>query len=216
MSKDSQEGFSAFYNDVAPHYDRRWSHYLERTIETTLAAVPQSGGRALDVGCGTGILLERLHGTGRYEQLVGIEPTDRMREQAVQRLGDGVEILAASAETLPFESGSFDLVFSTNMLHYCHPVEGVLEEMVRVLRPGGVLVLTDWSGDSPTMKALCLILRRFKGIQARAHAPHRLTELLRGMNAQLTGGERFRVFPWWLLFCNTYLLESNSQESALT
>jgi ubiquinone/menaquinone biosynthesis C-methylase UbiE len=168
------------------------------------------------VGCGTGILLERLHRTGRYEQLVGIEPTENMREQAAQRLGEEVEILAASAEMLPFESGSFDLVVSTNMLHYCHPVEDVLEEMVRVLRPGGVLVLTDWSGDSPSMKALCLILRRFKGIQARAHSPHRLTALLQGMNAQLTREERFRVFPWWRLFCNAYLLERNTQDSDLT
>lgn len=101
----------------------------------------RKGDRVLDVGCGTGVLEERISGA----EVVGVDITEEMVRQAQKKripslgslsLGDG--------EHLPFRDASFDSVISCYVVKYCNP-ERLVVEMARVLRPGGVLVLYDFS-----------------------------------------------------------------------
>jgi ubiquinone/menaquinone biosynthesis C-methylase UbiE len=99
----------------------------------------------LDVGCGTGSYLEFYK---RYKcKLFGIDTSPAMLEVAKQRLGEGAELYLGSATDMPYPGHSFDLVVSMLVLHEMdHPIRlAVLDEIKRVLKPNGRLLLIDFS-----------------------------------------------------------------------
>lgn len=109
----------------------------------------QPGERVLDVGCGPGFLLvdiaDAVGLTGRAE---GLDPSEAMRAKAQERLGGRAKISDGSAERLPYEDGSFDLVVYAQTLLYVADVPKALAECRRVLRPGGRLLILDTDWDS--------------------------------------------------------------------
>lgn len=110
----------------------------------------RSGHRVADIGAGPGFLAldaARLVGTGG--RVVAVDRSRRMLTSAAARAAEAsvdLDTLQADATGLPFADGSFDVVFSTQVLEYVPDVEKALAEMARVLRPGGrVCILdTDW------------------------------------------------------------------------
>jgi ubiquinone/menaquinone biosynthesis C-methylase UbiE len=123
----------------------------QRTV--TLAHV-QLGEAVLDVGCSTGTLaLEVARRVGRAGRVVGIDPgaalLARARAKAARRHLP-IEFQDGVIEHLPFPDHAFDVVFSTLMIHHL-PVprkrQG-LTEVARVLKPGGRLVLADFTHHS--------------------------------------------------------------------
>jgi ubiquinone/menaquinone biosynthesis C-methylase UbiE len=115
-------------------YSRR---KLEQVLTHYLDALP-NGARLLDVGCGTGNLLERLG--GRFE-CAGCDPAEEMLQRARAR-NPGVDLRVAPAEELPFEDGCFDAVLCIEVMRYLADPRPALRELVRVLRPGGLALVT--------------------------------------------------------------------------
>src|SRR5229473_4220597 len=110
------------------------------------------GGRgpldALDAGCGTGFLSLEL--AARGHRVSGIDFAPAMlaaarRKAAAQRLS--VHFEEGDAEQLPFPPGSFDLVISRHVLWTLPHPEAAIDEWIRVLRPGGRLVVLDGQFD---------------------------------------------------------------------
>ncbi|MCD6725621.1 MAG: class I SAM-dependent methyltransferase [Solirubrobacteraceae bacterium] len=102
-------------------------------------ALTEARGDVLEIGAGTGLNLAAYPRQG-IARLVLSEPNPAMRRQIDARLGDApapVEIVAARGEELPFPDESFDTVVGTLVL--CEPPDParVLDEIARVLRPGG-------------------------------------------------------------------------------
>lgn len=113
----------------------------EAMVEQVSGEVP-SPDYVLDIGCGTGRLLRQVAQQWPGARLVGVDPAEGMIAVA-QHLVPDAEFLVAPAELLPVPSGSFDVVFSTiSMHHWANQAQG-LQEIGRVLRPGGVLCLAD-------------------------------------------------------------------------
>lgn len=106
-----------------------------------------TGQDVLDLGCGTGTLLQALvarQPDGRY---VGLDPDPQVLARARRRLtGATVELLEGYGEELPFEADTFDLVVSTLMFHHLTDAakQATLAEVGRVLRPAGRLLLVDF------------------------------------------------------------------------
>jgi SAM-dependent methyltransferase len=98
------------------------------------------GLRALDVGCGEGRFCRMLRERGI--EVVGIDPTESLLKVACERDPQGNYQLAR-AEELPFEDKSFDLIISYLTLIDIEDFRGAISEMVRVLKPGGTLVITN-------------------------------------------------------------------------
>ncbi|XSG81740.1 MAG: methyltransferase domain-containing protein [Methyloligella sp. ZOD6] len=94
----------------------------------------------LDIGCGEGRFCRML----RAERIepTGVEPSKSLREAAQRRDPDGLYVDAV-AENLPFGDDSFDLVVSYLSLIDIDGVEEAINEMVRVLRPGGSLLIAN-------------------------------------------------------------------------
>ncbi len=95
---------------------------------------PRPGERILDLGCGDGVLSERLAQAGC--RVVGVDIDEGMLSAARAR---GVQVVQASGENLPFER-EFDAVFSNAALHWMTNAGAVLEGVHRALRPGGRFV----------------------------------------------------------------------------
>lgn len=109
------------------------------------------GQRALDVGCGTGtlaVLIKRLYPS---VTVVGLDPDPRALARAkrkAERASLFVRFDQGFSDELPYAEASFDRVFSSFMLHHLQPGEKLktLQEVRRVLRPGGSLHLLDFGG----------------------------------------------------------------------
>jgi demethylmenaquinone methyltransferase/2-methoxy-6-polyprenyl-1,4-benzoquinol methylase len=109
--------------------DPRWRRFL-------VSRLPR-GGHVLDVATGTGLVAARLRGRGF--RVTGVDQSAQMLAVARRRFGDGVELINASAEALPVDSGSFDHVTFTYLLRYVADPAATLAELARVARPGGVV-----------------------------------------------------------------------------
>jgi ubiquinone/menaquinone biosynthesis C-methylase UbiE len=111
---------------------------IEELIDRELAGWP-AGRRALDVGCGTGFNVSRLMARGF--DVSGVEPAPGMRARA-EAANPGAKILDGDAENLPFPDASFDLVISIEVIRYLKTPDRALSEMARVLKPGGLAIVT--------------------------------------------------------------------------
>lgn len=101
------------------------------------------GARILDVGCGTGLLAQRLVGEPSVQSVVGCDFSSGMLAHAAARLGGAAKaaLVRGDAARLPFADGVFDAVISTEAFHWFPDQEAALRELRRVLRPGGRLLL---------------------------------------------------------------------------
>lgn len=107
-------------------------------------------GAALDVGTRLGefafTLAELMPGGSR---VIGMDCDSKVMEQAEQKhAGKGIEFLTGDAMDMPFADNSFELVAISNTLHHIEHYERVLEEMLRVLRPGGYLLVNEMFSDN--------------------------------------------------------------------
>ncbi len=105
-------------------------------------------GRALDVGCGAGASTAALEPVARHA--VGLEPVRRMLAHR-RTVAPRASFVVAGAEHLPFQAGAFDLVTAAGSLNYVD-LRLFLPELSRVLAPGGVTAVYDFSAG-----------RRFQG-----------------------------------------------------
>src|SRR3954467_5611845 len=148
------------YAKAAKDYDQTWAFYVDTTTRETLRRMPMTpGASVLDVGCGTGELLMRLRAKYPDAFLAALGPVAEMLDVARDKLSGKEDLRIGYADSLPWASGSFDVVVSCNMFHYiAHPLQA-LHEMERVLRPGGTLVMTDWCDDYIACRLCNLYLR---------------------------------------------------------
>ncbi|SEG91486.1 Methyltransferase domain-containing protein [Thermomonospora echinospora] len=112
----------------------RWNHNIHYHSRI-LRVVPKGAQRALDVGCGEGMLARELRRAVPY--VTGIDLHGPSLDQAREHPGD-VEYILGDFLTHPFEPASFDVVASVATLHHMDAATG-LARMRDLLRPGGVL-----------------------------------------------------------------------------
>ena len=116
-------------------YSRR---RLDAWLETLL---PSSGShpRLLDVGCGTGHHLKQLRAQGF--RVTGVDGSEAMLAEA-RRVNPEVDFRLDTVDHLPFPDASFDVALSIEVVRYLPDSAPMLRECARVLRPGGIAVLT--------------------------------------------------------------------------
>jgi SAM-dependent methyltransferase len=137
--KGDGENVVQHFTARAERYDRSSSWCTDDALLDLIfdSAEVSPKSRVLDIACGTGLVSARFK--GRVAEVVGLDLTPAMAEQARERLDTFV---AGSAHELPFADDSFDAVVCRQGIQFME-LERVLPEMVRVLRPGGRLVTAD-------------------------------------------------------------------------
>ncbi len=137
----------------AEKYDAFMGRYSDPLAVALLAEVGAGAGdRALDVGCGPGVLTRHLAARLGPDRVAAVDPSPPFVAAVRDRL-PGVVVEQAAAEHLPFDDARFDLVLAQLVVPFMtDPVAG-LREMGRVCRPGGLVAATAWDhadeGTSP-------------------------------------------------------------------
>ncbi|RLA42803.1 MAG: hypothetical protein DRR06_13625 [Gammaproteobacteria bacterium] len=124
MKEDHRPGFSVVAGRVSKALK------IKRVLEEELGQ-PLDGLRVLDVGTGTGEIASEL---GRQCEVVSVDPIDN---RGVKK---GYQYVCAATH-LPFVEGSFDIAISNHVIEHLHDAENHLEELARVVRPGGLVYL---------------------------------------------------------------------------
>jgi len=124
-----------YYDVMSRTYEAERHHGYHRYLdEAEVAAVADlvRGREVLEVGCGTGLILQRLAAIA--SRAVGVDLSPGMLRKARER---GLEVTEGRAEALPFPDASFDVAVSFKVLAHVPDVRAALAEMARVVRPGG-------------------------------------------------------------------------------
>jgi ubiquinone/menaquinone biosynthesis C-methylase UbiE len=146
---------AAHWNRRAPTFDSDFGHSIVTADERAawdrifgLISAGRSGLDALDVGCGTGFLSFEL--AARGHRVTGIDFAAAMLNEARRKTAPtnvSVRFEQGDAENLPFTAPVFDLVVCRHVLWTLPHPEAAVAEWVRVLRPGGRLVVLDSQFD---------------------------------------------------------------------
>jgi len=141
------------YGGIARFYDRviePLNAPLRRAAIDLLN--PEPSASVLDVGCGTGGLVEALVDAGA--EVAGIDLSESMLSIAQDRVGDRANLQHGDATNLPFPDDHFDAVTASLFLHELdpHTREAAISEMSRVAKPDGSIALIDYRIGSLRIK----------------------------------------------------------------
>jgi SAM-dependent methyltransferase len=139
------------YHDLASQsYDSKWGiDYGEKGAAQVLSKMQKAlgqplrpMGRGLEIGAGTGYFSLNLLRQGILSEVTCTDVSAGMLEtlaSSAEQLHLDVETVVCDAESLPFETGSFDVVFGHAVLHHIPDLERAFSEFRRVLKPGGLI-----------------------------------------------------------------------------
>jgi ubiquinone/menaquinone biosynthesis C-methylase UbiE len=182
------------------HFDR-WaaiysrSHLLAELQRKALVELDASeSDRLLDVGCGAGQLVHTAART--VVRAVGVDLSPQMIERARRRVpnagasSERVEFVVASSGDLPFRDGEFTAVITTTTLHHFPDPAVAVREMVRILAPGGRIVIADLTRDMPLTLMFDAVLRLFEAGHVGMQTRNGIERLLRDAGARVRGSRR--------------------------
>lgn len=158
LNQLDEQKIASRFNKAAHSYDK--AAVLQRTVGSDLLerlqGIRLQPQMILDLGCGTGVATACLKKTYPLAEIIGFDQSFGMLKQAqAQKVKDELSkfhCLGGQAEALPFKTHSFELVYSNLMLHWSTDFSATLNELRRVLKPGGLLLFSIVGAD--TLKEL--------------------------------------------------------------
>ncbi len=148
MSKQSSNHIA---NDVGFLLGSVGDMALKRRAKKVIEGLDlKPGDKVLEVGCGNGYYLSLLNRVGLKLDLTGVDIDQMALTDAVKFIGDSsVKVILADAAKLPFKNNSFDKVVMSEVIEHVDKEREVLNEILRVLKKGGILTLTTCNTDYP-------------------------------------------------------------------
>ena len=149
-------GIAKAYARWAPIYDFVFGAVFARGRNASIAAAERIGGRILEVGVGTGLSLPDYSGANR---LIGVDLSAPMLRKAKARVAehrltnvDGLAVM--DAQHLGFADATFDVVVAQYVITAVPDPDATLDEFVRVVKPGGEIVLVNHLGAEAGLRAV--------------------------------------------------------------
>jgi ubiquinone/menaquinone biosynthesis C-methylase UbiE len=174
------------------------------------------GDRVLDAGCGPGsdtIHIARV--TGKIGLVIGIDYDEALINKANERakkvkVSNIARHIWANAEAIPFKSNSFDVCRSERLLQHVSDIEGTIEELIRVIKIGGRIVVadTDWASLSIDTSELSLERRVVRFISDMFHNGYSGRQLYRILKENKMQDVAVRIHP--VVWTNYYTFRDTS------
>ena len=178
---------------------RRFGYDADQNLRFVMSQALPLPGRILEIGTGKGRFLTALLSHVTRVTTIDIDPA----EQRCARLNVAYEkppgrarFMIANAENLPWPNHSFDSVVSVNALHHMKNIPSVIDEVLRIARPAGKIVLADFNARG------FAIMNKIHREEGRIHEciPYRFKDLV----------ERFAAHDWTVILrsedCQTVLI----------
>lgn len=145
--KDYEALSKKHFDGQAAEYDRRDTYYYSRNGKISNRDIAGqirdlTYESLLDVGCGTGFLIELLT-KQRPARYCGADLSDEMIRVAKEKQIDGAEFVVSSADKLPYPDETFDIVTCSQSFHHYPYPQKAMQEAKRVLKSGGLYILSD-------------------------------------------------------------------------
>ena len=175
---DTQPRYGHF-NWIAPLYDRVFTWLDHNALFDHLQVGP--GHVVLDIGGGTGRVAETLAETGA--RVIVVDPAPGMLAHARHK---NLEAARAVAERLPFAANSIDRIYIVDAFHHFADQPAAARELVRVLRPGGRLVIEEPDLRRFAVK-LVAVAEKVALMQSHFYSPPGLAALFSAAGAQVLG-----------------------------
>ncbi len=180
MTQDRKALSKAGFDRDAAEYDESPKYASLRRSYQKIAneALERPFRMWLDVGCGTGALLQMVGRQNRDAKLFGVDLSDRMITVARSRVGENADLRVSDSEELPFDNGHFDLITCTFSFHHYPNPQRVLREVVRVLAPGGRVIIADLSPFFPIREMLNLVVPFSKDGTVKFYSKREMSNLV--------------------------------------
>ncbi len=121
------------YDQHTPVQKKVIEHLLHKLENSGI----ESGATVLDIGCGTGLMLEQLSQSFPDLYLTGLDLAPNMIRHANERLGEKAELIQGDAERLPFEDDKFSIALSSSTFQWLGSLNPCFDEVIRILKPDG-------------------------------------------------------------------------------
>lgn len=157
MNDLEQSSIQQFDSWADSHDKKNWQDFFSNNGVLKYIK-PQQDSKLLDVGCATGSLLHQLSKKNKNIVLYGLDISPKMVDIAKKKLGSRADIVVSSANTLSFKENTFDFVTCATSFHHYKEPQQALNEMYRVLKPNGTLLLLDPFTNNLTRKVMCKLL----------------------------------------------------------
>ena len=138
-----------YFDEVAPQWERLRESFFSKAVrdKALSVAIVQPGRIAADIGCGTGFITEGLVQKGL--KVIAIDSSQNMLSEMKQKFAgllagqDLIEYRLGEAGSLPIQDETVDYAFANMYLHHVELPPEAIKEMARILKPEGILVITD-------------------------------------------------------------------------
>src|SRR4051812_14182087 len=157
-----------YYDDFAGWYERERHlpyHRMLDDLEVEIVERYARGKQVLEVGCGTGLILDRV--AAFASRTSGIDLSGGMLARAAAR---GLSVVQASATELPIASASVDVAYSFKVLAHIPDIAGAMREMSRVVRPGGYVIAEFYNARS--LRRLVKAVKPPTAVSDQTHDEH--------------------------------------------
>jgi ubiquinone/menaquinone biosynthesis C-methylase UbiE len=161
----------SYYDDFAGWYERERHlpyHRMLDDLEVGLVERYAAGRDALEVGCGTGLILDRVSRFTR--RATGVDLSGGMLAKAAAR---GLWVAQGSATELPVATASVDVAYSFKVLAHVREIQAAMQEMARVVRPGGYVLAEFYNARS--IRRLVKWMKPPSAVSATTHDEHVFT-----------------------------------------
>lgn len=167
---DPKQGYARYAHEY-DELEKFWDSFEQDKLAPYIAEA--KGKKVLDAGAGTGRITLRLHEAGAQVTALDISPE---MLALLHQKNPEIEVVEGDMENMPFEDGTFDMVFSSLAMVHLKKVDKFLDECYRVVKDGGLAVLTNIHYRKP------MTLKDNKGkytIQGYNHFPPHLRKTAR-------------------------------------
>ena len=132
----------------------------------------------IDIGCGPGGFLRAVQKRFPEIQLNALDLSEKMAGETRERLGPSAVVTVGDAEHMPLEDGQYNVVTCNMSIHHYPYPQGALNEMYRILAPGGTLLLNDMDCAAPIRALANRVFPRLPGGDVKMYTRREITEMI--------------------------------------